>query len=289
MSQPQDLSLPPSGYQVDAENAAEMARLTRQAQMLSELFGLFPAAVDPSNLHTLLDIGCGPGEWAFSVAERFPGNRVMGIDISHLMVSYAQQIALLEGRPNVDFRVMDARRPLLFSNSSFDFIQARFISGFQSTATWPELIGQCFRLLRPGGLFCSIEFEDLGITSSAALTRYNSLLMQAARAKGQCFTPDGSNHYGITAMQTHLLRHAGFEQIERQAYSLDFSAGAPAHSRMYDNFQTFLKLLQPFLVRSGLISSAEVEALYTHIMLDMQDEQFFALVYFQQVWGKKPA
>ena len=122
MSHPQDFSLSPSGYQVDAENAAEMARLTRQAHMLSKLFGLFPASVDPSSLHTFLDIGCGPGEWAFSVGERFQGSRVMGIDISHLMVSYAQQVALVEGRSNVDFQVMDARRPLLFSDSSFDFI-----------------------------------------------------------------------------------------------------------------------------------------------------------------------
>ena len=109
----------------------------------------------------VLDIGCGPGEWVLSVAERFPASRVIGIDISVLMIDYAISCAKLQRRSNAHFQVMDARYPLTFSDASFDAITARFIAGFQSTATWPLLVGQCSRLLRPGGIFCSTEFEDL--------------------------------------------------------------------------------------------------------------------------------
>ncbi len=56
MPTPPDHLHPLSSYQVDAENAAEMARLTRQAQMLTDLFGSFPNTVDLSLKHAFLDI-----------------------------------------------------------------------------------------------------------------------------------------------------------------------------------------------------------------------------------------
>ncbi len=287
MPTPSEHSPALSSYQVDAENAAEMARLTRQAQMLTELFGSLPDAVDLSGKHAFLDIGCGPGEWVLSMAQRFPSSRVTGIDISERMITYAGFCAEQQPFSNVQFQVMDARQPLNFPDSSFDFIHARFITGFLSTTTWPLLLQECFRLLRPGGIICSTEFEDLGVTTSVALTRYNELLVQAARAAGQCFTQQG-NQYGITAVQARLLGDAGFDQIQQQAFVLNYSAGMPAHTRMYDNFNTFLKLLQPFLLHSGMITQLELERLYSQTLQEMQQDDFCAVAYFQRVWGEKP-
>jgi ubiquinone/menaquinone biosynthesis C-methylase UbiE len=288
MPTPPDHSRSLSSYQVDAENAAEMARLTRQAQMLTELFGSLPAAVDLSKKHAFLDIGCGPGEWVLSMAQRFPASRITGIDISELMITYANACAKLQHHSNAQFQVMDARQPLAFPDASFDFIHARFITGFLSTTTWPSLLQECFRLLRPGGILCSTEFEDLGVTTSVALTRSNALLVQAARAAGQCFTQKG-NQYGITAVQARLLAEAGFDQIQQHAFVLNYSAGMPAHARMYDNFNTFLKLLQPFLLRSGLTTQNELDRLYDQTLLEMLQDDFCAVAYFQRVWGEKPA
>jgi ubiquinone/menaquinone biosynthesis C-methylase UbiE len=276
-----------SSYQVDAENAAEMARLTRQSHMLTEHLGLFPASLDLSGRRAFLDIGCGPGEWAFAVARLFPASTVKGIDISSLMIRYARFSAEMHQCTNAHFDVMDARQPLSFPDASFDFINARFITGFQSTATWPVLLNECFRLLRPGGIICSTEFEGLGISTSASLMQYNHLLLQAARAAGQCFTQQG-DHYGITAVQARLLRDARFEGIKQEAHILNFSAGMPAHDPMYDNFNTFLKLLQPFLVRSGFTNQQELDRLYEQAIQEMQSDTFCAVAYFQRVWGEKP-
>src|SRR6266568_8588391 len=97
------------------------------------------------------NIGCGPGEWVLSMAQHFPASRVTGIDISELMITYASSCAKLQQRSNAQFQVMDARQPLAFPDASFDLIHARFITGFLSTTTWPQLIHECFRILRPGG------------------------------------------------------------------------------------------------------------------------------------------
>ena len=53
---------PTSGYVVDAENVAEMARLRRQARMLSEHLGLYPQQLALAQRSHILDIGCGPCE-----------------------------------------------------------------------------------------------------------------------------------------------------------------------------------------------------------------------------------
>lgn len=277
----------PSSYQVDAENIAEMARLIRQARMLSNHLGLLPAGLDLSAASSILDIGCGPGEWALDMAQRHPASQITGIDISERMIAYAQHDAQARKQALVHFQVMDARESLAFPDASFGAIHARFITGFLSTALWPKLMRECFRLLRPGGWLISTEFEDLGVSTSAALAAYNHLLVQAARQAGQCFSPAG-DHYGITAVQHRLFQDAGFRSIHQQAYSIDYSAGMPAHTAMGENFRTFLKLVQLFLMRSGVTTQDDIESLYARLIEEMDAGDFFAVAYFQRVWGAKP-
>jgi len=279
---------PTSGYVVDAENVAEMARLRRQARMLSEHLGLYPQQLALAQRSHILDIGCGPGEWALEIAQRFPESRVTGIDISDLMITYARYTAESLHITNVQFQVLDARQPLTLPDASFDLVNARFIVGFMSKARWPQLIGECFRLLRPGGIFCTCEPESLGTTISPSLAQYNLLITQAMRWAGQCFTPQGEQ-YGICAVQHRLLQEAGFEHIQQEASIINYSAGMPAHPAMYDNFKTFLKLLQPLLLRSGLTTPEDIEVLYSSTLEEMAADDFCAAAFFQRVWGTKPA
>jgi len=287
MATPANVPEPKSSYQVDAENVAEMARLVRQARLLSEHLGLFPADLQLEQKHDILDIGCGPGEWVLEIGRRFPASRVVGIDISERMIAYAQYCARDREISNVQFQVMDARQPLAFPAASFDVIHARFITGFLATSTWPVVLSECFRLLRPGGMICNTEFEELGITTSPALAQYNRLLIEAARRAGQCFAPVG-DYYGITAVQARLLQEAGFQGIRQQAHVINYSAGMPAHKGMYENFSAFLQLVQPFLVRSGITTQEDIAILYARTMEEMQDDDFCAVAFFQSVWGSKP-
>jgi len=279
-------SEPVSGYQLDAENAAEMARLTKQARMLSTMLGLFPGTVDLTHTSRVLDLGCGPGEWILEMARFSPASLFTGVDISELMISYARHCAQERQVSNAQFQVMDVRRPLAFPNASFDLVHSRFVSGFLSVTTWPSLLRECFQMLRPGGVFCNTEFESLGVTTSLALTRYNHLIVQAARQAGQCFTPEG-DQYGITAVHARLFQEAGFQQIEQQAHVINYSAGMPAHQAIYDNFRTLMKLIQPFLVRQGVTTQEEIEVLYTRALEEMEAETFCAVAYFQRIWGRK--
>lgn len=275
-----------SSYFIDAENAAEMARLSRQAKLQNEQLGLLPENVALTQKSTILDIACGPGEWALEVAQKFPDKQITGVDISELMISYARYMAESRSLINAHFQVMDVRQPLTFADASFDLINARLITGFLTTAMWPVLLKECFRLLHPGGIMCSTETESIGVTTSPALIHYKHLFVQAMRKAGQCFTLEG-DQMGTTAVQTKLLADAGFQHIQHQAFSINYSAGIPGHKTIYENLKAFMKLLQPFIVRYGLTTQQEIGGIYERVLYEMQADDFCGVVFFQRVWGEK--
>jgi ubiquinone/menaquinone biosynthesis C-methylase UbiE len=275
-------------YFTDAENVAEMARLTRQAQMLSREIGVLPSQITLPQSPALLDLGCGPGEWALHMASRMPDAQVTGIDISNMMVEYARFRAEEDGLHNTRFYTGDILEfPLPFPDASFDFIYARFIVGFMRVSNWHPLWRECYRLLRPGGILCHTDLEDFGLTNSTAFTRFNALTVEACRRAQQCFSAEGG-FTGVTMMQAQIFQDAGFQQIAQQAHSINFSAGAPAYQDIYEDRRTIMKFFQPFLVAQGVAPQEELEQLYDRTMEDMRSESFRAIVYYQTTWGEKP-
>ena len=60
-------------YPIDADNAAEMARLTRQARLISSAMGLLPACLmTPKRSQRVLDLACGPGQWVIALSQMHP-------------------------------------------------------------------------------------------------------------------------------------------------------------------------------------------------------------------------
>lgn len=62
--QEQSPNQPENTYVIDAESAAEMARLMRQDQLMTAgMGGIFPEQIDLSGVQRVLDLACGPGGW----------------------------------------------------------------------------------------------------------------------------------------------------------------------------------------------------------------------------------
>ena len=270
-------------YFIDAENAAEMARLTSQDRLLTKTMGgLFQPEIDLSHVHDILDIACGPGGWVLDVATAYPEKQVTGIDISRLMIEYAKAQAREKSLVNVHFQVMDALKPLDFPDNSFDLVNARFITGFMSKAAWPMLIQEGQRILRPGGVIRLTECES-PLTNSAASEKMYEMLAQALVEMNQSFSPDGRS-VGITPMLGRLLRNAGFTDIGKAAHMLDYSFGTEAHRGCYQDLMVFLKLLQPFFVKVGITTQGEAASLYEQTMREMQSEDFCGVFFFLTEW-----
>lgn len=275
-------------YPIDVENAEEMERLIKQAHLISEHVGLLPPQLVLTPGQIALDIGCGPGEWVLEMASMYPDCQIIGIDISKRMTTYASACARVRRLPNTRCEVADASQSLPFPEASIDIIHARFITGFLLTSTWPIFLKECFRVLRPGGVLCSIELENCGIANSQALMQYNNLNIQYMRLGQHCFTAEGSQ-IGIMAVQAHLLQQSGLAHIQQQMHVLNYSLGSPAHLQTVENYSAMMRLMQPALVREHLVSQERLDLLYTQAMADMYTDGFCGVTMFQSVWGQKPA
>lgn len=275
------------GYIMDAENAAEMARLMLQDQLFTETMGgVLPEQPDPSQIHQVLDIACGPGGWLLKLIEQYPHMRGVGIDISQLMIEYATSLVQSQQLSNVEFRVMDVTQPLDFPDNTFDLINGRIFTGFLSTQQWPLLLRECFRITRPGGILRLTEGE-WAFTNSAAHDTLTGLFTQALRRGGHSFSPTGRTGGTINVLRL-LFREAGYQNIQYRAHALDFSAGTPAHEMNAQNHLIVLKQLQPFLAQMQVATQEELDMLYAQMEEDFQKENFGALDILLTVWGYKP-
>ncbi len=94
-----------------------------------------------------LDVGCGGGQNAIRLKERYPHLNIWGIDLSPDQIARAQQRAQ-ERKYALHFKVADVQA-LPFPDASFDVV---YSSG--SVKHWPDPlrgISECWRVLKPGG------------------------------------------------------------------------------------------------------------------------------------------
>ncbi len=275
------------GYVIDAESAAEMARLMRQDQALTRsMGGLFPEKLDLTNINQMIDLACGPGGWVLEAAFTYSDIKVVGVDISQRMIAYAKAQAQVQGRENASFQVANILQPLPFPDESFDLVNARLIVGFMKEKDWPALLRECLRILRPGGILRFTDFEQ-GFSNKPHFERAAGVLNQMMHRFGYGFSPNGY-HMGIIPVLPHLFREAGVKNIGKMAHLIEFSAGTENHETFYHDHASGYLGIKPLIGKSGLLSEKEWEELYQRGLAEMFEPDFCGAWMFLTVWGYKP-
>jgi ubiquinone/menaquinone biosynthesis C-methylase UbiE len=236
-------------------------------------------------IHKVLDIACGPGEWAIRVAQAFPQLSVMGIDISNTMVTEAKVLAEAENVSNALFLVMDARNSLLFPDDSFDLVNCRLLSSVFQPDHWPALMAECFRLVRPGGICRLTEFE-ISLSNSVAIEELNTILNKVLFKLSRSFSPLGRS-IGITPLLKPLLQQAGFKAIRQKSFAIDCSATSDYFPDWREDVYLLCQSLKHLFVAAGEISQEEFDALYLRVKHDLSQSNFSSLDYCLTVEGFK--
>ncbi|MEP6916512.1 MAG: ubiquinone/menaquinone biosynthesis methyltransferase [Acidobacteriota bacterium] len=116
----------------------------RWKQRLTELAAAGPAT-------QALDLACGTGDIAFSLARR--GARVVGLDITHRMVQIARG---KRGVPAVEFVTGDMMA-LPFGDATFDLVTTGY--GIRNVPGIGQALAEMHRVLKPGGVLLSLDFN----------------------------------------------------------------------------------------------------------------------------------
>jgi ubiquinone/menaquinone biosynthesis C-methylase UbiE len=273
-------------YVLETGGAAEMARLMRQDQLLTQgMGGILPEKPDLSQAKSILDLACGPGGWALETAYTYAGLEVVGVDISENMVSYANAQARAQLLSNAHFEVMNILQPLAFPDGAFDLVNARYTLGFMRSQSWPGLIQECLRVLRPGGILRFTEFE-WGGANKPHFEKALFLLSLTMHKAGYGCSPSG--HYlGVLPMLPRWFQEAGLQNVRTMAHTLNFSAGTEARDGFYYNHASAFQTLTPFVIRYGIASEEEWKDLYQKGLAEMYLDDFCAMWILLTVWGTK--
>ena len=112
------------------------------------------AMADVQPHHQVLDLACGTGDITFLLTQQLDNRgKAIGVDITPEMVERARRKASHE--PRVQFETGDICQ-LSFPDASFHRITVGY--GVRNVPEIPRLLDEVFRLLKPGGLFLSLDF-----------------------------------------------------------------------------------------------------------------------------------
>lgn len=161
-----------------------------------------------------LDLACGTGDIAYEVAKQ--GARVVGLDVTERMIRLAR--AKQGGAGRVRFVVGDMMA-LPFPDASFDLITTGY--GIRNVPELEPALAEIARVLRPGGLFLSLDFNRP--QNAAVRAVYLAYLVVVGGALGWVLHRDPDTYRYIPATIVRypgaprvvsLLREQGFASAE---------------------------------------------------------------------------
>lgn len=213
----------------------------------------------------------------------YPHMELVGIDISWRMIEYARAQAQAQKLTDgVEFRVMDALRPLEFPDDSFDLVNMRFGFSFLLVKDWPGLLRELLRVSRPGGIV-RVTDGTIGQSTSPAFNRINQMFLCALYRSGH----HPSEEAGMTHELLHLLSESGCQQVQTKDHTLELVAGTVGGQNFYRDMMFAIQTGKPFIEKWGC-GTEDYDALYEQALIEMQQPDFRVTWPLVTAWGTAP-
>lgn len=266
----------------------ELDRLDKQAYVLRLIPLPDIVRVHAGEPYQVLDLACGPGRWTMDTASVFRQGHVYGLDIDERMIAFARERAKADQVENVSFQVGDAMKQFPFGDASLDYVHMRLVQSFVRRDHWGNLLAECWRVLRPGGVIQIVDAER-PLCNKPIGTKFAAMAAQMGLRNNVGGSLDGQT-FGICNMLAHYLAEAGFIFEDEQAYAVNYSAKRPAHKIWCENvaavLEEFPKALTEQQRPEGEIE--EAKRLVAQAIAEMDEPDFCAMIFFLSVIARKP-
>jgi ubiquinone/menaquinone biosynthesis C-methylase UbiE len=271
----------------DRSNIDEMKRLEVQDKLLTaEMGGVLPELAEPLQLRRVLDVGCGTGGWLIETAKRYPSiEKLVGVDISGKMLSYARERAEEEGLDGrVEFKTMDALRMLEFPAASFDLVNQRLGISWLRTWDWTKILLEYQRVSHPGGIIRLTEGSVYAESNSPALTKLSQVALKAFYRSGRLFTESND---GMVCELVRLMTQHGISDIQSRVHTVVYRADTVEGQHFLQNIMYILRLFVPFFQKWTRVPD-DYQEIYQQALNDMQQPGFEATYKLLTAWGVRP-
>ncbi len=265
----------------------EAARLHIQDGIITRAMGgVLPEQQQPSRFQDILDIGCGTGGWLIELASAVPPpSLLVGIDVNKPMLAYAvTQAKAQQVSDRIQWREMDALNPLDFPSETFALVNLRFGSSFVRTWDWQNLLSECRRVCKAGGVI-RITDADLRVkNASPALNQLFDLIVEAFYRAGYLFTQQGD---GVISQLAPLLERAGLQNVETRVWVRERQAATAEGQTSVEDIKHLLRTIAPFLQKWTRVPD-NYNLLCRQALKDMQQPDFVMTSTLLTCWGNKP-
>jgi SAM-dependent methyltransferase len=124
--------------------------------------GMAQSLTLPENgeVHRILDLGSGTGQYTTALKERFPEAEVWGVEVGAPMVRYAHYRAVqMKVGANFAHRLAEDTK---FRDGYFDIVTDHILFHEVSAAAAKNIVAEAHRVLRPGGVFHHMDVVSNG-------------------------------------------------------------------------------------------------------------------------------
>ena len=191
---------------------------TLDAPLVLELIAQASQAATP-HATSLLDIGCGAGNYSLKLLEVLPLQHITLVDLSQPMLDRATQRLSSQTSASINCHQADIRELPLAAESFDVVVAAAVLHHLREEAEWRQVFANIYQSLRPGGCFW---ISDLVQHSQPAL---QAMFWQRY---GEYLTHLGGTEYAAKVFayvakedsprpllfQLDLLRSVGFQDLE---------------------------------------------------------------------------
>jgi ubiquinone/menaquinone biosynthesis C-methylase UbiE len=210
------------------------------------------AALDPGYGETILDVACGTGEPALTLARRVGDAKITAVDAAEGMLGVARKKAENEGLTDITFECMPAEQ-LTFPDNHFDAVSCRFgVMLFDDPAAG---LKQIQRVLKPGGRYALAVWGPAETQSSFKLI---SDVIDPLMEEGKKTPLAKISSLGAPGGFEDALKGAGFNDITVTRHDLIYR---------FKDFSEWWELLL-----NSAVLSVQIDALSSEQLADVTAE-----------------